>query len=356
VQNNSSNRATIPTERSPHIDIAKGIGIIWVVVGHGWLSLEHSKVSSVIYSFHMPLFFFLSGVFMRPQMALTSTLTTKANTLLKPYFVTLVPVGIIYWLLKDMHLGYYLFDTLYANGAELVWRQLWFLPHLFILSLFAHILLICAEKCQLTLRTQLLALLSMLLVGVFFIDTFWHMSLSFKDLHYANAGLPLSIDLTLVTGAYFILGYMLAEHVIRFDGLKSIAIGWGMMGVFIITHYLFNPSMDLYIRRYDHPILSTITALSGIYLVLFAAKWISHNKRLSHVFSVIGRGSLFILIFHSVFQAKVFYIFNAKLSAPFIVADAAGIIAGCLGALALGWFIKRIRILRELYLPKRSAH
>ena len=43
------------------IDIAKGIGILLVVFGH--LTVGKQNVYSFIYSFHMPLFFLLSGLF-----------------------------------------------------------------------------------------------------------------------------------------------------------------------------------------------------------------------------------------------------------------------------------------------------
>lgn len=47
-------------QRNPILDIAKGIGIILVVVGH---CLEiHSRVGCFIWSFHMPLFFIISGL------------------------------------------------------------------------------------------------------------------------------------------------------------------------------------------------------------------------------------------------------------------------------------------------------
>ena len=46
------------SDRVEWIDAAKGIGIILVVLGHIWLIGPGQKI---INSFHMPLFFFLSG-------------------------------------------------------------------------------------------------------------------------------------------------------------------------------------------------------------------------------------------------------------------------------------------------------
>ncbi|MFD1103353.1 acyltransferase family protein [Sphingobium olei] len=46
------------------VDVARGIGIVAVVAGHVW---THGPVRDAIYSFHMPLFFLLSGMLSRPH-------------------------------------------------------------------------------------------------------------------------------------------------------------------------------------------------------------------------------------------------------------------------------------------------
>lgn len=44
------------------VDIAKGIGIVLVVVGH-IASSSLGPITSIVYLFHMSLFFFLSGFY-----------------------------------------------------------------------------------------------------------------------------------------------------------------------------------------------------------------------------------------------------------------------------------------------------
>ena len=46
------------------VDVARGIGIIAVVAGHIW---TRGPVRDALYSFHMPLFFLLSGLLSRPR-------------------------------------------------------------------------------------------------------------------------------------------------------------------------------------------------------------------------------------------------------------------------------------------------
>lgn len=72
-------------QRENWVDIVKGIGIILVVMGHaGCPVLPHG----IIYSFHMPLFFFLSGLFINRQCEKDFCTYVKKNfrSLLLPYF------------------------------------------------------------------------------------------------------------------------------------------------------------------------------------------------------------------------------------------------------------------------------
>lgn len=71
--------------RETWVDIAKGIGIILVIMGHANCpNLPHG----IIYSFHMPLFFFLSGLFISRQCENNFRIYLKKNfkSLLLPYF------------------------------------------------------------------------------------------------------------------------------------------------------------------------------------------------------------------------------------------------------------------------------
>ena len=54
--------------RIPMIDVAKGIGIILVVIGHTNLP---TLVMNLIYAFHVPLFFVLSGMVFNMNKSLT---------------------------------------------------------------------------------------------------------------------------------------------------------------------------------------------------------------------------------------------------------------------------------------------
>ncbi|MEO7862090.1 MAG: acyltransferase family protein [Nitrospirales bacterium] len=64
--------------RNKTVDIAKGLGILLVVFGHNWIVLhEKGELFRVIFSFHVPLFFFLSGIFFKETTSLFSLIRSR---------------------------------------------------------------------------------------------------------------------------------------------------------------------------------------------------------------------------------------------------------------------------------------
>jgi fucose 4-O-acetylase-like acetyltransferase len=82
--------------RSGAIDFLRVLGITAVVAGHigAW---SGPVVRETIYTWHVPLFFFLSGYLWSEGRGLIDELNKRARTLLLPYLVWLVPVG-LWWL------------------------------------------------------------------------------------------------------------------------------------------------------------------------------------------------------------------------------------------------------------------
>ena len=72
-------------ERIEYIDIAKGFGILLVIAGH--LFAYRGPISRWIFSFHMPLFFILSGICykMNSSTILVEYKKKKCKQLLVPF-------------------------------------------------------------------------------------------------------------------------------------------------------------------------------------------------------------------------------------------------------------------------------
>lgn len=132
-------------EESRHdwIDVAKGIGILLVVYGHvarGVFSANLGMdpdffivVDRFIYSFHMPLFFFLSGIFFFSSLEKhghIGLVTTKIDSILYPYVVWSLGQGILEVILSNYTNGH----TTLSEVLSFAWQpraQFWFLYCLF---------------------------------------------------------------------------------------------------------------------------------------------------------------------------------------------------------------------------------
>lgn len=132
------------------VDTAKGIGITLVVYGHVARGLQNSGILSdstlfqfldaSIYSFHMPLFFFLSGIFFSGsyQKYGPGLITSKIATIVYPYIVwSLLQLGIKIALggYTNSPVGYKTLLTIFWLPVE----QFWFLYSLFLITA-VHIL------------------------------------------------------------------------------------------------------------------------------------------------------------------------------------------------------------------------
>ncbi|MDB5816038.1 MAG: acyltransferase 3 [Rhodocyclales bacterium] len=127
--------------RNQTLDVTKGIGILLVVLGHNW-AINHASgiVFRIIFSFHMALFFLLAGVLFRPEDRFSSILKSKFSTLLKPYLVVAISLGLAHALLEKTSVMQSIGAALYGTGSTLVWTPMWFLPHLFVLFVLARFL------------------------------------------------------------------------------------------------------------------------------------------------------------------------------------------------------------------------
>lgn len=73
------------------IDMAKGLGILAVILGHCHLP---DKAWNAIYSWHLPIFFLISGYFYKKRSFL-DLVKVKFNSILKPYFYTCIGIALI---------------------------------------------------------------------------------------------------------------------------------------------------------------------------------------------------------------------------------------------------------------------
>lgn len=286
-------------KRIEYIDIAKGLGILLVVMGHNDFSLVSPFFYKFIYSFHMPLFFFLSGMFFKSELPLINLLRRRYSSLLKPYIVAVLLIFFMTVSFTKVDFGSAITKVVkaaYANGHYIDWVQLWFLPHLFVLNVFAYFFYKAANLFRSNL-VKWIFLISILIIGVIFIGVFWPFTLPLLGRGYTLYGLPLSIDLVLVSGFFFILGCEV-NRIVPEDVYSSPFTLFGSIVMLVAMVIFLSPIIDFNTRVFQSLPINTIEALLGILFILAISKQIERIPQLSRALSYVGQTSLIILIFH----------------------------------------------------------
>lgn len=137
--------------RISYLSTARIIGILLVVLGHSYpfnvpipQSLEFLR--TVIYSFHMPLFVFLSGFLAaRSSRSPKDYIAGRAKRLLIPYFVLSLAAFLPKLLVQSYINDTVSFSFAYLIRSELVprenvWGHFWFLPVIFFLGVFSALM------------------------------------------------------------------------------------------------------------------------------------------------------------------------------------------------------------------------
>lgn len=261
-------------QRYDHIDIARGIAIILVVVGHSCHTPEN-PLNRLILSFHMPLFFFLSGVFAKEMdyANLLGGVKSKAKRLLIPQ-ITLGFATLLLNLIKvfmgseKMRFGIGLFTG-------------WFLPVLFICSvlfMFLSSIIDLSKK-----KNRLIIIVSIIVI-------------LFLTCGYRPDSPSFWVDWLLKTKVAFLF-YYVGYITRRFSldlGIGNIISSDVLLFVIATVLFVFsqwNSPVFMYLNEYGNFMLFIVTSFIGIYVVL------EFSKRLTNVPLLIDVGKLTIAIY-----------------------------------------------------------
>lgn len=263
------------------LDTAKGIGILLVVVGHTMSPVMEghevmTAVYSILYVFHMPLFFLLSGMVSgrllnAGESEKRKLLRQRAKRLMVPYFVWAIIYAPMKLLLKE-HVRFAQKDSIWTiflgnNPAG----QLWFLYVLFILSVFT--IFFVNQKSLNTWR-----------IGGFiasFLAPIVPSTIGFT-------GIGLSFSLYQI--GFFFLGLSLAQHSDTAFKNGKIAIVCGFVWL-IHTAFLAADVRIWYLKM--------LAAVSACYLICHIAVKLPLSKKSTVLLSYLGRQSVEIYILHA---------------------------------------------------------
>ena len=256
------------------IDYCKAFAICLVIIGHILMSTSSSNshidnmIMVMIYSFHMPLFFMLSGLVFRKN-GFVEGLKKKFVRLMIPYlvfcFMEFCFKLIFYSLWDQKRVVEYIdsftkeriIDSILMNSSS-AFSGYWFLPVLFCSSILLTILLKIDNHVY-----EFLFMLVGILVAI--------------RLSLYNVRLPLGLGEALLAVPFLYIGFKEKE-----SGYSRLKKTW----VFIITifgyistiaywKYMDYGIADMHNSAIRNPLAFYILGLCGGYITMFGIKWIS---------------------------------------------------------------------------------
>lgn len=268
------------------IDVAKGIGILLVVFGH----LHIGLAVGIIYTFHMPLFFFLSGYVHRIQRGYASFFQKRSIHLLVPYIAFLLLLAP----LELHHASHGGKPALEKAIGDILWGGdrlrgdygvFWFITCLFATQQIANWLL-----SKLTLwQVAAVAATSICLV-------------------YLNSFLfplfTLPLDLNVVAGAlpFYLAGYLVREVELDRWWITCTA-ALGVVATIWLTYAKVPIAFDMRSSIYGVPVLSPLLAACCILALIRLSKLILLAPGLTKGLEVIGAASMGIMFIHKPLSA-----------------------------------------------------
>ncbi len=273
------------------IDIAKGIAILLMIIGHTSIP---TVLSNFIWAFHMPLFFIASGWTTNWQKTdFISFTKRKFRTLLVPFFVysivllfIQVPLGWVdfkHWILKGW-------------GAY----ALWFIPVLFFASLFAKLIYYFKNRY--------------LILGCALIFASISGFLSFYKIQ-----LPWTLSTVPYATALVIVGSELREYSSRIAESQL----WHILILFFVTagvSYFWR--LDLCFNSILPFLPLTIGAIAGTFMIFMVSSGIDkYFKYMSIMFQKVGKETYLIVAFSQIIIMLLneYFSLNAVLKYSFLL-------------------------------------
>lgn len=234
------------------IDQVKGFGIVLVVYGHNFPTIEN-----YIYSFHMPLFFLLAGVF-HPKKSKFFVIKKRIKQILIPYFLWSFLLYIFWYLigrkfgessLLDLSPMKNFIGIFFSQGGVeyMNWGvPMWFLPSLF-LTFFVFFFIQKIKNDILKIITNFICIAIGFLLPIFF-DTyfFW------------------SIDVSLVGLSFYSLGYYSKKLILQEKKHKNYLLLLITLIFHIALSLLTSQKIDMYRSIYGNEFFFLLNAVCAI--------------------------------------------------------------------------------------------
>ncbi|SKC00679.1 Fucose 4-O-acetylase [Lachnospiraceae bacterium] len=307
--------------RINYLDLARGIGILLVVLGH--ISMISEDLRIYIVSFHIPLFFVASGLLTgisehrSGEKDAKKVISGKFRSMMIPYFIFSVLdilIYIAYYLLTGRDGGW---PTVLADVVQTVtfygFSVLWFLPALFGAEVLFHMIRkffarTASKRLFLTVIgvVMLFALALLLNVHLEASNALYGTETAFSVFHlFAVAMLRIPVCCFFFTAGYLMDYFWERARGLsptKFSGLTApadIFIGADLM-VFVFFAARLNGVTDLHFLVLGNAVLYVITALAGSLGIILFCKGLEQVSSFPplKLLTYYGRNSLIVMVTH----------------------------------------------------------
>lgn len=284
------------TQRLEWLDVLKCIAMLLVLLGHCADTAGKESLKYYIYSFHMPIFFIISGIgyylqTSRKNYSFREMLENKSRTLLWPYFalnfLSLIPWTINFRVLsessltyKELLLGIFYGHKNYVTGPS---NSSWF-----VLTLFLAIM--CFKILQIVMKENE----SMIICSMIGITTFGYALSMYKDEFFP----PWHFDTVPIAMFFIACGYFFMKY---YDYVLAFIGGLGRQFAILVVsipigYYCarFNVKISMSVNTYGDFLLFIGAVIGFSMACLILAMWCPKIK----VLTFIGRNTMVYLMFH----------------------------------------------------------
>lgn len=289
-----------PAKRIEWLDVLKCLAMFIVIVGHTYRGRTPDTLRYYIYTFHMPLFFMISGMGFQIQTSrhhftAGQMVRNKVRTLLWPYFIlNILVIPLWYYRCRILFRSKETFGTLilaifYSNQK---WNNLpasatWFIPCLFLSMMLFYAITRISTNDQQTAIFSILAGLVTYTMSVTYTDVFpypWHL-----------ATVPMGC-------MFFMIGYMFMKYHDRIESALPkklwqealLVLGCLGLGYFCARN---NVKISMGVNSYGSLVFFLLSSLPFSFVCYLVSR---HIPGLG-VFRLIGRNTIVYLAFHQQF-------------------------------------------------------
>lgn len=283
------------------------MGILLVILGH--CAHIESKLFHIIFTFHMPLFFLLSGYVFRSDIGFGTLFSRRFRSLIVP-FALFYLLGLVVTLMipgwREALTPLAIFQDLYLADPNAVHNSsIWFLECLFVVQLLFWVIL------PLPAPAQVASCLGLYALGILY------SRVRFPLLGFNR--LPLNLDVVPVAILFFALGYWLrteklVEKYMDTPGRCMTSVIIGTAGLLLC--YRFNGYVNLHGLQYGNPILYVVGSLAGTMMMIGISRILENLPDcwgfLKRILLFYGKNSLIILGVQSLAIRLTILVFNSR--------------------------------------------